>query len=58
MLVHAHGHGERADFLGDDLLRVAAEDEMHLMRRAVELIEQALEITPPPCAGRGEEFSF
>ncbi len=44
-----------ANFLLNDLLRVAAEDEMDLVRRRVELGEEALEVNRAARTGGGDD---
>jgi hypothetical protein len=54
MLSDPGGNLELVHFLRGDLPRVRAHDEMNFVRRAIDLLEQALQINRSAGAGGGD----
>ena len=55
VLLHLQRYVHFAQFLGDHLFRVRAEDEMHFIGREIDLAEEPLKIDRAACAGAGND---
>ena len=57
MMRNVRRNFESIEFLSRNLSRVRAHNEMNLVRRAIDLLNQALQINRPACTG-GSDYQF
>src|SRR6186713_3178792 len=55
MFGDARRHSQLVHFLGSDLFRVAAQDQMDLVRGGIDLVEQTLQVDRSAGAGGGDD---